>query len=290
MGASPVIGGIVIAILLLGVVYVAVSPMFPIALVEEKKEAEVMAEYALNSTQLPGVDYVELNVAIKTGGVDIVFVDDSDLIYKFVLGQDEDSTEPSVVYTQLDDKLLVEVSAGSGSIEATFGNHPVYSGVVNVGAGGISIALSEHANVGTLNLTVTYAGGISSEILDGASFDRLNLKTNVGGVMLQVDVPTLERSSSISSDVEVGGVMVQSLSTGPDVGLRLWALADIGGIALNPEGFEVVKQTLTECEIVTSNYAEAATKLDIAITTGLGGTAINQSFPGALPSGASKQD
>jgi len=122
---------------------------------------------------------------------------------------------------------------------------------------------------------VMYAGGLSVEVLDNASFNQLNLRMVAGGLMLRIDANNLQKSGSISARVELGAVMVEPISVGSNLGVSLAAFTDMGGIALNPGNFVVEKQTDRECKIKTTNYP-ASTNLDIDIFVGLGVGMINQ--------------
>ncbi len=279
MRANTVIGGIILAILLSSVVYAFVAPIISGPIIPIYVDgAKVRNVYSLNATQAPGVNYVDLNFTIKAGGLDINFTDDSNLIYKFVFEQDEGVAAPSITNVTVGNKLLVNVTADSGNVKAIFGNNYNYSGALRLGAGGISAVLSEDSNVDSLDLVVKYAGGLSVEILDNASFNHLNTRVNTGGIILSINATTLERNSTISSVVEVGGVIVDKLPNEPSLGIELTALVDLGGKTLNLDNYDIIIDTPNECKIRSTNYLTAPTKLDIDIFTGAGGVMINQPF------------
>jgi len=282
MNAQTVIGGIVIAILLISAVYAFVSPVFyqpPMPEVPEK----VIRNYTCISQQHPEVEYVNLNMTIKAGGFNISFSSDSNLIYHFKFEQDKNATKPIVENTPQGNKLLVNVFAETGDLEATFGSHYLYNGTIKVGAGGISLVLAQYSNVDSFDIVAMYAGGISLEVLEGASFNHLNLKATLGGIMMRVNASSLMKNCNITAGVEVGGYIIEPISVGVDLGVKLAAFVDMGGIMLNPAGLQKVKEEANEIEIRTLNYATATTKLNIEIFVGLGGAMINQSFLGTFP-------
>jgi len=274
MTTREILGGAVIAILVIGLIYAAVSPIVSPAVPAERKA--VVTERVLYSTTVPGVTFVNLNLTIKGGGVEVNFTDDENLVYRLRFEQDANLTAPTVEYGSVTAGVLpVNAFAESADLYATFGSGCTYNGTLRVGVGGLSLVLSEHSNVDNFNAVVMYAGGLSVEVLDDASFNQLNLKIVAGGLMLRVDANNLRRSGSISARIELGGIFIQPISVGPNLGVSLTALADMGGIALNPGDFVVEKQTDTECKIKTTNYP-ASTNLDIDIFLGLGGGMINQ--------------
>lgn len=277
MRARLTIGGTVIAILFVGMIYAFISLI--IYNPELSKQGNVITEYTLAGTQVPGVDYINLNITIKAGGLAVSFTGNSNMVYRLRFKQGENEAEPLVKHARVDNKLLVNVLAENSQLEAMFGNRYTYNGTLKVEVGVLSTALSEHSNVDSFNFIVAYAGGLSLEILEDASFNHLSLKANMGGVRLRVNAPSLRRSGSISARVEVGGFFIERISVG-NLGVRLAAFTDIGRIALNPAGFEVIKEAETTCEIRTSNYLTAPARLDINISVGLGGAVINHLIPG----------
>ncbi|MCP8307730.1 MAG: hypothetical protein H3Z53_01515 [archaeon] len=286
MRANTIIGGIIIAILLASVIFAFASPIVlgPLIRFEEDRN-KVFRTYSLTDAEVSGVDYVSLNFTVKTGGIDVNFTDESNLIYRFVFKQDQGVAEPYIENVTVDNKLLVKVMAESGDVKVTFGNNYTYDGTLKVGLGGIVAKLSKDSNVEFFDLVTMYAGGVSVEVYDDTSFDHLNIRVNAGGIMMRIEAENLERNSSISARVEVGGVMIGSIPKGTSFGSRLRAFADIGGISLNRGDLTVIKETVNEVEIMTDNYPIAPTKLDIEIFTGLGGSLINQpllTFPSSF--------
>lgn len=274
MTTREILGGTVIAILVIGLIYAAVSPAVSPAVPPEGKP--VITEKTLLSATVPGVTFVNLNLTIKGGGVEVNFTDDENLVYRLRFEQDENVTAPTVEYGIVTAGVLpVNVFAESADLYATFGAGCTYNGTLRVGVGAISLVLSEHSNVDNIDAIVMYAGGLSVEVLNDASFNQLNLKIVAGGLRLRVDANNLRKSGSISTRIELGGIFIEPISTGPNLGISLTAFADMGGIALNPGNFVVEKQTDRECKIRTTNYP-ASTNLDIDIFLGLGGGMINQ--------------
>jgi len=277
MKVNTVIGGIIIAILLSSVIFAFASPVVLGPLIQFEEGPKVTRTYSFTADQAPEVDYVNLNFTVKTGGIDINFTNESDLIYRFEFKQDQGVAEPSIENITVDNNLLVNVFAESGDVKVTFGNNYTYNGTLRVSLGGITARLSEYSNIEFFDLATIYAGGVSVEVNDDASFDHLNIRVNAGGITMRIEAETLGRNSSISARVEIGGVMIGSIPKGTSLGSRLRAIADMGGISLNPGDLVVIEETVNEVEIRTSNYP-APINLDIEIFTGLGGSMINQPF------------
>ncbi|MGQ9469200.1 MAG: hypothetical protein ACUVTD_05165 [Nitrososphaerales archaeon] len=285
MKANTIIGGIIIAILLASVIFAFASPIILGPLIRFEEEPKVTRTYSFTSDDAPGVDYINLNFTVKAGGIAVNFTDDSNLIYRFVFEQESGVVKPYIENVTAGNKLLVNVFAESGDVGVTFGNQFIYNGTLKLGVGGITAKLSKDANLEFFNLIVMYAGGVSVEIYDNASFDRLDIKANTGGIRLYVNSVNLERNSSISAEVEVGGIITDSLLLGSDLGCRLKGFADIGGIALNTVDFEKIKETFNEVEIRSNNYLTAPTRLEIEIFLGLGGAIISQQPSFTFPIG-----
>ncbi|NWG08753.1 MAG: hypothetical protein HXX80_00295 [Nitrososphaerales archaeon] len=286
MRVNTIVGGIIITILLVSVVYAFASPIIsgPIFLTGDDK-ARVTIEYSLNSTQMPGISYVNLNFTLKSGGIEVNFTDDIELIYKFVFRQDPSVGEPNITNIKLNSELLVDVMAESGDVRVTLGSNYIYNCNMSVGAGGVAATLSNSTNLGYLNLIVTYAGGVSVDILDEASFDFLNLMVNTGGVRLHIDANSLGKNCSVYSEVKVGGMIVDSLLLGTDLGCRVRASVDIGGIFLNTVDFTKIEESANKVEIISSNYTIASTKIDIDVFLGLGGGMVNENPFFTFPTG-----
>lgn len=283
MNSREILGGIIIVILIVGVIYAAVSPLVspvPADFMEEEGKT-VVTEEILRLDSVPEAEVVNLNLTVKSGGVDVNFTDDEDLIYNFHFEQDENESVPSVEYGSVSEGVLpVEVSVESADLQATFGSGCTYNGTLDVGVGGLSLALSENSKVDTFDADLMYLGGMSVEILDQASFHQLDLNINTGGLRLKVDADNLLQPGTINAGIKLGGAFVERISTGSNLGVNLAASADLGGITLNPGNFEVKKNTNRECQIKTPNYP-ASTNLHIDISTGLGGAMINS--PTSIP-------
>jgi len=285
MKANTVIGGIIFAILLCSIIYAFTAPIISGPIIPiDGDETRVRRVYSLNDTQFPGVDYVNFNLTIKAGGLDVNFTDDSNLLYKLIFEQNEGDEAPLIKNVTLGNELFVNVTADSGNVKAIFGNRCNYSGALRVGAGGISAILSENSNIYSFDLVILYVGALSIDILDNASFSNLNTKVNTGGIILHIGAEILKKNSTIHSVVEVGGVIVDKLPNKPSLGIKLIALVDLGGKILNRDNFVIIKETNTECDIRSTAYLTAPNKLDIEIFTGAGGVIINQPISPAFPS------
>ena len=281
MTTQEILGGIVIAILVIGVIFAAVSPIVspivPPEFLEERKP--VITEETLGLATVPGVTLVNLNLTIKAGGVEVNFTSDDNLIYKFRFEQDENVTAPTVQYGSVSEGVLpVSVFAETADLYATFGSGCTYNGTLRVGVGGLSVVLSEDSHVDNFSAIAMYVGGLSVEVLDDASFNQLNLRIVAGALRLRVDANSLEKNGRISARIEVGVFFVEPISAGPNLGVSLLAFADMGGITLNPGAFVVEKETDRECRIRTTNYP-ASINLDIDIFVGLGLGMINSPTP-----------
>ncbi len=186
---------------------------------------------------------VTLDIDITTGGISVVFDDNSTLLYQIDMevpnATIEEHGNPTVTYAANTIGVDYEVAA----VSVTLGNSASYVIDIDVITGAISIVIDANANVGDIDLTTT-TGAISLTMTDtgtitgNATFD---LDTTTGGIDIVIDL--------ISS---IGGSFRGSTTTGNvDV-------TNVGWTAISTNHYE------------TSNYSTASQTLTITadVTTG----------------------
>lgn len=273
MNANSVVGTLIIAILLGGVISMVAYPIF-VEFKPKPVEKKFVKEFSLS--EVANVRKVNLNFLVKNGGFNLNFTA-KPLIYKFKFTSKK-PLSPIVNHTKIGDILNVYVFVNSSDVDIILGSKYVYSGNFTVFLGGGKITFSRYANVENFDFTVNI-GGLTVNIFDNPSFNNLNIKILSGGVMLNVKTPALQKNSTVNVEVGNGGIIVQPVTVSNIVGCKIKGYVGVGGITLEPLYFAVVKKTGTECEIKTKNYEEAKTKLDIGLSVGVGGIILNKQFP-----------
>lgn len=235
---------------------------------------KVTHQYTLTSEQISGIEYVNLNISVGTGGASLNFSSD-DIIYDVKFNVEENKEAPNVSYERDDNKLTLNVFLEDGEFVVTLGTNYVYNGSLSIGAGGFRAVLSNESNIDNLSVKIRYAGGIMVKVLDGANFNDLDLEVNTGGIIFDAEVNSLERNSTVSLKNVVGGSIV-NIKAGGNVGNRIEGEIDIGSFNLDTAGYIVTEQTPKRFDMKTSNYDIALKKLDVDVHIGLGGGLVNQ--------------
>ncbi len=246
--------------------------IFASGCISEEKQ-EITKQYKLLDSQMAGINYVNFNFTSNAGGFGVSFQNKSDLIYDITFERDKNSKEPSITYNKKGDVLNVNIVLDSGSANVILGNRCTYNGTFDTKAGGFSLMLANDSKVDVFNTTIKYAGGGMVNIAD-TSFNHLDMNVNTGGFMIQSDKLGIKKDGSISTGVEIGGVTVQ-LKPVDKIGIKIKGTVDLGGIAIEPTGFEVIKNNTTFLDAQTKNYNKKAVKLQIESTVGLGGINMN---------------
>ncbi|MBD3160324.1 MAG: hypothetical protein GF309_16210 [Candidatus Lokiarchaeota archaeon] len=201
-------------------------------------------DYSFEETESSMLDSVTLNLNLSAGGVNIEFIDDSNLLYHLDLTVPNETVsehgEPSVVYSS----GVVSFDYAAAEANLTLGSGTVYAMSISVDAGGVELVIGENAHVGDVDITAQ-AGGIDLTVTDDATFDgdvEFTLQASTGGVTLSVDLPST-----------VGGSFAGTASFG---------------------GVDVTTSTWTEISsghYETSNYDSASQTLTITASAELGG-------------------
>ncbi|MFO7836895.1 MAG: hypothetical protein R6V83_09580 [Candidatus Thorarchaeota archaeon] len=189
-------------------------------------------------------DSVSLDVDLNAGELNIVFVDDSELLYRFDLEVPNRTISqhgnPSVSYSS--DVIALDYAAAKANL--TLGSGTNYTMSFDVQAGGVQLTIGENAHVGDLNIT-TEAGGIDLTATDSAFYSgdvQFNLAASTGGITMNVDLPSTI-GGSFTGTTSLGGV---------DVSTSTWTQTSTGNYE-------------------TSNYDTASQTVTITATATLGG-------------------
>ncbi len=294
MATRMVLGGIFIAILFIGVVYAAVSPILqPIILPRLQMPWLSGAEGGLTETYslIKGVNasdtigFVMLNVTVRFGSVSVTFTNDPDIIIKAAFQHKVNTSGlDSNGLVAVDSELLqINLFGDSGMLNLTLGNSCQYGGSTDMRFGGAALDINQYGNLSQLDINIKYAGGIILNVTSGASFERLGLTVEIGGVVGNIDTQELGRSGRIKTDITMGGVFLAVQVDTTKVGASLEADVDTGGITVNHNDFQGQGST-TYYSGRTTGYADATNKLDIQATIGAGGLTLQrQSLTSGFP-------
>lgn len=290
--ARTVLGGVFIAILFIGFVYAVVSPVLqPISFprleipglgVEGEK---VVDRYSLvkGANVSDTVKFVDLNVSMKFGGINLVFSNDLNLACGVSFERGVNASKLEAGYDESDggQVLQVDLYGESGGLNLTLGKSYQYNGTFGLRIGGATMELGQHANISKFAVLINI-GGLTLKISSGASFEQIDLSVDVGGLMLTVDADSLKSAGVINADVNIGGFTMDVDVNTSAVGVSLDATVDIGGLTVNHEDFEG-QVSERSCSVETEGYTHAVHKLDIKATIGIGGGTLQKSTQYGFP-------
>jgi len=168
------------------------------------------------------------------------------------------------------------VALDSGSADIALGNRCTYNVDLESKVGGFSLYLNNNAKIDNLNTTIKYIGG-GMLLLGDTTFNNINMNLNMGGFMIQTLSDKLQSSGTINTNVEIGGVTMQ-LQPSDNLGFKVKGTFDLGGLAFNPEEFNVLTNNTTTTEIETPDYNTKPTQIQMESTVGLGGININMFY------------
>jgi len=291
--ARTILGGVFVVILFIGVVYAAVSPVLqPIIFPQfEIPELGVEGETVVDTYSLvkgtnvsDTVKFVNLNVSMKFGGINLLFSNDPNLACGITFERSVNVSELEVGYVESDGGqiLHVDLYGESWGLNLTLGNSYQYNGTFGLRIGVVMMELGQYANISKFTVFIRYIGGLDLEINSGASFEQIDLSVDVGGLMLTVDAESLKSDGVINAGVNIGGfIMDVDVDTG-EVGVSLDATVDIGGLTVDHEDFEG-QVSERSCSVETEGYTGAVHKLDVKAAIGLGGGTLQKTLPYGFP-------
>ena len=280
--ARLALGAAFAAILFLGAVYAALSPILqPIQFPRIQMPlftagaGNVVDEFSLKrGTNVSGtVKYVVLNVTMKYGGVNILFSDTPNLACNVSFSRNSNNSELQTAYSESNSStvLNVDLYGENGALNVTLGKGYQYSGVCGLKIGGVTMGLNENSNVSKFAVSIKYIGGLLLKVDSGASFERIDFDVNAGGLQLTVNATSLRRDGAVNANVEMGGVVMNANVDKAEVGVSLNSTVDVGGVYINNADFEGPNSAAK-----TTGYASATSKLDVNVAVGLGGVLLQQ--------------
>jgi len=272
-----VIGEIFVAILVIGVVYAAVSPALQ-PIVFPKIEMPWLAQgnrtvddYSLvkGSNVSQTVSYVDLNVTVKFGAISLAFSNDPDLAVDARFDRGENASQFEANQATDGQVLRVSMNGEAGMLNLSLGNSFQYNGSLNLRIGGVTMTLGQYSNISKLNVRVEYIGGIILDIKDSAAFEKLDLSLNVGGVQFNSDANHILKDATINMNIDIGGATLGMGINTDLIGASLEGNVDIGRITVNTDRFTGTTST-NHCSVKTTGYDHSTKKIDVTVKIGLG--------------------
>jgi len=291
--ARTILGGVFVAILFIGVVYAAVSPVLqPISFPRLEipwlgaEGEKVVDRYGLakETNVSDTVRIVNLNASIKFGGINLFFSNDSNLACGISFERGVNASELEAGYIEGDggQVLRVDLYGESGGLNLTLGNSYQYNGTFGLRIGGVMMELGRYANISKFAVFIKYAGGLDLKINSGASFEQIDLSVDIGGVQLTVDADSLKSDGVINAGLNIGGFSMGVDVDTTEVGVSFDATVDMGALTVNHEDFEG-QVSERSCSVKTVGHLSATHKLDVNATIGLGGVTLQKSLQYGFP-------
>ncbi|MDH7563471.1 MAG: hypothetical protein QHH24_01105 [Candidatus Bathyarchaeota archaeon] len=286
--ARTILGWVFVAILLIGGVYAAVSPIlqpirFPkISLPWIITEADsIIDHYSLvreiNSSS--SIKHVTLNVSVMFGALNLLFLDSPSLVCEASFRRNISMSALNTSYTETSgEHAAVRLHGKVGELNLTLGKNYQYDGVLDVRIGGMVVELGENSNISRLMLSIRYFGGLFMTVKNEASFEQIDMNLNIGGILLTVDAESLKKDGIINAGVNIGGYSMSVDVDTEKIGVRLNSTVDIGSLTIAHSSF-TGSATKTQCYVETTDYTHATNHLNINAVVGLGGGTIQETQP-----------
>jgi hypothetical protein len=289
--ARTVIGWTFVAIMVIGVIYAAVSPalqpiVFPRVDLPGFTQTTGASDYhslvkGANVSQT--INFVDLNATVKFGVISVTFSVDQNLAVEARFDRGQNASALEITRATRNQVHEVNMYGEAGALNITLGRSLQYEGSLNLRIGGANIRLDQYDNVSKLEVKIEYIGGVVLDIHNGASFEQLDLAVDLGGVLLNTDADHIVKDGEINVSTKIGGVSMGIDVINPaQVGISLEGSVDVGGITTNNSQF-VGTTSNTHCSLKTANYQSEDKKIDIEVETGLGGITLQpatQNMPG----------
>ena len=187
---------------------------------------------------------VTLDFDLTTGGVSVVFVNDSSVLYDIDIEVANTTleTEGNPTVTFASNTIRFEYTAAG--VNVTLGSGVNYTLNIHTTTGGIAVILGEGSHIGDVTL-LTSTGGILVTMTDDAILfgdPTFDLETSTGGISVVVDLP-----------VNVGGSFEGTATT--------------GGVSITAPGWTEI----TSRHYETTDYETALQSLTVLAETSTGG-------------------
>lgn len=263
MDRTDIAGAIILIVLIAGFIMASTASLLP----KTQEEATVSENFTLNSAEVSGVKYVNVNMESNTSGAYIGFADNADSVYMISTKTDPGDAKPTVNYTVDGETLNLNIKMDEGDARILLSNRYTYNITLRSKVGGVTLVLANNSRVDTINSTIQYAGG-GTVLLGNTSFRNASLYVNTGGFYIADIGQGVRPTGNMSTQVTVGGT---SIALFPAYAIRVIGSVDYGGIGFEPQGFRVLRNSTSYLEMETPSYGSSGGRLQIINRVGLGG-------------------
>ncbi|MBE2900701.1 hypothetical protein DNK57_07860 [Methanothermobacter thermautotrophicus] len=255
MDRMNIAGAVLLIILVAAFIVASAASLLP------RSDEAVTENFTLNSSEVSGVRYVNVNLESNASGVDLEFTNTSGSVYTVETERSSGSPRPMVNHTVNGENLNLNITMDTASARIMLSNGYIYNITLKTRTGGFRVVLANDSRIENLNLTIQYAGG-GTVLIGNSTFRNASFNVNTGGFYIADLHQNLRASGNMSTNVTMGGT---SLAISPDNILRITGSVDYGGIAFEPAGFRVIRNSTGYLEL------EGSGKIDIINRVGLGG-------------------
>ncbi|WP_432703742.1 hypothetical protein ACRERI_08775 [Methanothermobacter thermautotrophicus] len=255
MDRMNIAGAVLLIILVAAFIVASAASLLPGA------DEAVTENFTLNSSEVSGVRYVNVNLESNASGVDLEFTNTSERVYTVETERSPSTPEALVNHTVNDENLNLNITMDTASARILLSNRYIYNITLRTRTGGFRVVLANDSRIENLNLTIQYAGG-GTVLIGNSTFRNASFNVNTGGFYIADMHQNLRASGNMSTNVTMGGT---SLAISPANILRITGSVDYGGIAFEPAGFRVIRNSTNYLEL------EGSGKIGIINTVGLGG-------------------
>lgn len=277
MRASVFLGAVVVFVLLLSIFSSGFMLTAPVSL-GETLERKVVAEYKATREKFPGLEEVNLNISLGSGGIKLVFDEDRNLAYKVTFKYSPNVEFPETSETFSGKTLTFQASQTASMATITLGPAFTYNLNIQLGNGGFTAEIGKHSNISNLTVKIN-SGGCSLAFLTGAKAEKVNLSITSGGATIRFDTRALNSNLNLNVNVGSGGVLVPPIKIGRNVGLKFEVYVASGGIVIGHSSLKVLKLTQKECVAITEGYGNARNRAEVWIDVNSGGVALDTPLP-----------
>lgn len=263
MDRTDIAGAIILIVLIAGFIVASAASLLP----GTQDDAAIVENFTLNSADVSGVKYVNVNMESNTSGTYIGFTDNADSVYMVETETDPGDEKPEVNYTVEGGTLNLNIKMDKGGARILLSNRYQYNITMRSKVGGVTLVLANNSRIDSINSTIQYAGG-GTVLLGNTSFRNASFNVNTGGFYIADLGQGVRPTGNMSTQVTVGGT---SIALFPAYAVRVTGSVDYGAVGFQPEGFRVIRNSTSYLEIESPSYGKSAGGLQMMNSVGLGG-------------------
>lgn len=255
MDRMNIAGAVLLIVLVAAFIVASAAPLL------QPKDKEAAQNFTLNSSEVSGVRYVNVNLESNASDVELEFTNTSERVYTVETQRNSTGPVPGVKHAVNGENLNLNITMDTGTARIILSNKYIYNITIRTKTGGLMVVLANDSRIENLNSTIQYAGG-GTVLIGNSTFRNASFRVNTGGFYIADLHQNLRASGNLSTDVTIGGT---ALAISPENVLRITGSVDYGGIAFEPAGLRVIRNSTSYLEL------EGSGKIGIINRVGLGG-------------------